>query len=968
MPRFILRIFSIVTIALKRILSQPGLALAALVGMVFAITLSMSVPLYASEVYSRAFTGSLSLSGEAGPNTAYPPLTLLFSYDSNLSGYRQWEDLRAVTDYLKTQSGSVLGLPVRASVWLVATDPLALFPADVKEFRSNETPLIWASIAVMSGLQDHITLYEGEFPQTAAADGPIEVLLHHSLAERLGLQVGEVYNFFARDQSVGGVRQTLVIPARVAGVYRETDAAEDYWILRPSVLYDRVIVSEATFAQRLAPILNNEVYSAFWGVLPDAANLSYDQAASIRRAVMTLANNADNLLAGLRLVVSPLNALAGYMRSATLLTILLYAFSAPIFALLLAFIVMTSSVTVERQKNEIAVLRSRGAMVFQMIGIAAIEGLLLSGAAFVISLPLAALTAWLIGSTHSFLRFSLQPDLAGLTLRWTNGTLLAGAWMIFLALLARLIPTFSAARTTVILYKQERSRALRRPFWQRAWLDVLLLIPSGYGLYLLQRQGSLALLETGRAGDPFQNPLLFIAPILAIFALSLFFLRLTPLLMRLVAWVAARTNSVGLLMAARHLARAPGPYTLPLVLLILTLSLSAFTATLAGTLDRHLHDTAFYHLASEISFLDLGDRPDPAIPGAPAAEATAAEPADETALGWHFMPVSDYLQLPGVQAAARAGRYAGSVVVGERSVSAELLGVDRAAIQNVLFWRDDFAPESLGALMNRLALEPDALLAPRSFLEQYALREGDFIQVRFTAYEQSRDIVFRVAGSFDYFPTYYPAGAPVLIANLDYIFESVGMEMPYHVLLRTDGSVDYQQLEDLSYSSLGANTSAWESPIQVIQTEQVRPERQGLFGVLSVGFSAAALLSVAGFLIYALFSFQRRFIELGVLRAIGLSSAQLTALMAFELAFLILMGGLVGTGLGVWISNQFIPYLQVGLDAPSRVPPYLVRMDWAAVYRIYFLFGLLFVAALTILIAWLRRMKVFQAIKMGETT
>ena len=970
MFRIIFRTFSVITIALKRILSQPGLAFATLVGMIFAISLTMSVPQYASNVYSRTFSGTVS--GDSSSNQVYPAFTLLFSYDSNLNGYKQWEDIQAVSDYLTNETGNVLNLPIRVSIRFVGTDPMALFPSDVKEFRSSDTPLIWSSMATMSDIQNHIILHEGAFPQTTAPEGPIEVVIHQSLAEKLGLQVGEVYNFFARNQSSEGVRQTITVQILIAGVFEERDPSEEYWLLRPSILFDRMLVSEETFATRIAPILNNEVYSSFWGILPESRTINYDQAIPLIRNIQILTHNTNKLLPGLRLAISPLSALSSYLRSASLLTVLLYAFSVPIFGLLLAFIVMTSSVTVERQKNEIAVLRSRGAMIFQMAGIAAVEGLLLGAVAFAASLPLSALVAWLIGNTRSFLNFGLDTSFSGLTFSWTTGSLQAGVWMVIIAILGRVFPTFNAARSTVILYKQERSRGIRPPFWQRAWLDVMLLVPAGYGLYVLQKQGRLALLETGAQGDPFQNPLLFIAPMLAIFALSLFFLRLSPLMMRIIAWVAGHTNSVGLLMAARQLARTPSSYTLPLVLLILTLSLSAFTATLAGTLDRHLHDMVYYHMGSEVTFLDMGDSPDSGG-GAPMSAAAAEEPAASEAdaletVGWYFIPVSDYLQLPGVQAVARVGRYPGAMVGASRNVSADLVGVDRVDLQHVLFWREDFASESLGALMNRLAAQPDAILVPRSFLEKFALQVGDFIQMRVSAYNQSRDIAFRVVGVFDYFPTYYPATTPALVANLDYVFESIGTELPYQVLLRTNGSVDFLQIRDLSYSSLGANTGTWESPIPVIQAEQVRPERQGLFGVLSVGFSAAALLTVAGFLIYALFSFQRRFIELGVLRAIGLSSFQMTSLLAFELAFLIIMGGLVGTVLGVWISDQFIPYLQLGLDANAQVPPYLVRMDWAAVYRIYFLFGMLFVVALTVLVVWLRRMKIFQAIKMGETS
>ena len=42
--------------------------------------------------------------------------------------------------------------------------------------------------------------------------------------------------------------------------------------------------------------------------------------------------------------------------------------------------------------------------------------------------------------------------------------------------------------------------------------------------------------------------------------------------------------------------------------------------------------------------------------------------------------------------------------------------------------------------------------------------------------------------------------------------------------------------------------------------ERQRPERQGFYGLLSVGFVASAFLTVLGFLFYSLLSLQRRFV------------------------------------------------------------------------------------------------------------
>jgi len=427
-------------------------------------------------------------------------------------------------------------------------------------------------------------------------------------------------------------------------------------------------------------------------------------------------------------------------------------------------------------------------------------------------------------------------------------------------------------------------------------------------------------------------------------------------------------------MAARQLARTPTTYTLPLVLLILTLSLSAFTATLAGTLDNHLHDQAYYRTGSDVVFLDLGDSPEESSSSgyAPAAQqgssSTGLNVETENPPGWFFLPVTDYLKLSGVEDATRVGRYSATAIFGNTYDSGEILGIDRYNLPNIMFWRYDFADQPLGALMNELGKTFDGILVPESFMSEHLLSYGDLITLRIVNYQEAKEVDFHVVGSFKLFPTYYPGDRPVFVANLDYIFEGVGGEYPYNVWLKTNTKeIDLQAMSSEATQTLGARTLSWKETQSLINEEQSRPERQGLFGVLSVGFGAAALLTVLGFLLYALLSYQRRFVELGVLRAIGLSTNQMTIFLASELALLISMGALIGTALGVWVSNMFIPYLQVGASQESQIPPYVVFIAWPAISKVYILFGLLFVVALATLVVLLRRMKIFQAIKMGET-
>jgi len=434
---------------------------------------------------------------------------------------------------------------------------------------------------------------------------------------------------------------------------------------------------------------------------------------------------------------------------------------------------------------------------------------------------------------------------------------------------------------------------------------------------------------------------------------------------------------VGFLLATRYLARDPAFYTTPLILLILTLSLSAFTASLAQTLDNHLYDQSYYRTGADLRLVELGRSNQVSEAGAGAASSTeggtttatttaATGAAAATGPNWVFIPVSEHLKVPEILGAARIGEFGSSVQVQGSWMESVFMGIDRIDFPKATYWRRDFAPASLGALMNALAVSPDGLLMRRDFMRQNSIRVGDAIQVRVSNYGQRAEIAMKVAGEFDYFPTWYEDEPPLMVGNLDYLFEQVGGEMPYDVWAKTAPNANFDKvITDLR--GLDFVVLDWQSSALRIATEQQRPERQGLFGVLSVGFLAAALLTVLGFLLYALFSFRRRFIELGTLRAMGLSPVQMTTFLAWELAFLIILGLVAGTILGSLISQVFIPYLQVGADVASKTPPFQVEIAWSAIFRIYALFAALFLVALSVLAGLLLRMKIFQAIKLGET-
>jgi putative ABC transport system permease protein len=975
---FLLRIWAIFVIAVKRLWAQKGLALATLLGLVVTIALALSIPLYADAVYFRVLREELSQTTLAVGTTARSPFAFMFRYIGAWNGLISLEDVQPVDQYLSGPVIAQLRLPQQAFTRYFKTDNFRLFPIEDLAYADTKDPLAWVNFGFVTGIENHIAILEGGFPAEAAPspDSTVEVLMSEELALELGLQVGETYMTFTR-MEIEGVERTVQIPIQIVGIWRATDPTDSFWFYTPETLEELLLVPEKTFLDRISPYMDGEIALALWYLLMDGSDVHAADAGPLLSRINAIQQRTSALLPGTSLDVSPADALYRYQRGAALLTILLYAFSVPILALILTFTSLVVNLSVGRQRNEIAVLRSRGATIGQVLGIAALEGVLMGSMALVIGLPVGEMIAQVIGQTQSFLNFTGNSDLR---VDITMATLRFGFIAVGLALVAQIMPTFGAARHTIVSYKQNQARSLRPPWWQRAWLDVLLLVPAVYGAYLLRQQGSIVL-PVGEQevinNSPFQNPLLLLVPALGILALTLVFLRLLPFLMTVLAWIISHFGGVGLLLATRQLSRTPGFYTAPMILLVLTLSLSAFTASLARTLDNHLYDQAYYEIGADMNMVDFGQSSESGGgfgalgAGAPEGEtgedAEAAVAEEEAGPRWFFLPVTEYLKAPGVLDATRVGKYGASTRLSGSNQTGVFMGVDRVNFPAIAFWRWDFAPSYLADLMNALAISPDGVLLPRDFMSQHSLRVGDTIQVEVAATGQRVTMSMKVVGGFDYFPTWYPTEEGALfVGNLDYFFEQAGGQFPYNVWLKTEPGVDYNKIVEEA-RNLQLTVLDSDAALLTVNEAQKDPERQGLFGLLSVGFGAAALLTILGFILYALFSFRQRFIELGVLRAIGLSSVQMTIFLAWELAFLILTGLLLGTGLGVWASQLFIPYLQVGPDPTALTPPFLVEIAWPAIFRIYGLFGLLFVAALAVLASLLLRMKIFQAVKLGET-
>jgi putative ABC transport system permease protein len=949
-------------LAVQRLRYEPGLSLALLAGWVAAVALVTAVPMYTDAINQALLRKELG----AETTSHRPAFGLLFHYTKSTRD-APWEPYLALEHYVRTDLAADLALPLQTRLHYGKSDLFQFFPAQAGTYERGNDPLSRVHLGFLGELEQLVTLVEGHMPAAAWSPGePIEVLVNQALAETLGLQVGEIYILF-NVAGVEGAATSFSQPVRISGVWQPADATAQSWYIPPSAFDTTLLVPQASYLSVLRDQIPQPLYDVGWYLLFDGGAVRAESVAPFLDRMAQVESRVAALLPGARLTLSPAPALRRYQATVSAQALLILLLGLPVIGLILLFIGLIAGSMVERQQLEIAILKSRGGGNGQIALLFLWQGITLCVLALVLGLPAGWLAAYGIGSARAFLTFE---RITPLIVAITNESVRYGLGAVVVALAVTIAPALRAARQTVVTARQ---RTVRRGWWLPLAADLLILAVAAYGYYLLIRQGSFAQAGPQAPPDPWENPLLFVTPSLFLLAGARLYIHLAPALLVALEWLATQLPGITALLSLRNLARHHRQHQALITLLLLTAGLGAYVTSFARTADENLLARTAYRVGAPVAVVEAAGQLGASLTANPAAGSSVASNTVETDAdlasglpGWAILPVTEHYRVEGVRAVARVGRFQATVRTANELMQGELYGIDREDFPKVAYFRRDFAPHSLGALMNALALEPAGLLVTRNFVEQTTLSIGDSVALTGLIAGTNQPLTFKIVGVFDLFPTAYPDERPVFVANLEYIFTELGGPLPYYVWLAVDEGLTADSLS-AGLEAVGFTILQIDDVRQIVAAEQARPERIGLFGFFSLGFLVTTLLGILALVTHASLVYQRRFVQLGILRAIGLSSRQVALAQAGEFLFVTIMGIVGGAWLGLLCSDLFIPFMQVGSTPAELVPPLVVVIAWQDVVMavVITLGAALLVAGA---VAWLlARLQMFQAIKLGET-
>ena len=666
---------SLPVIALRRMLGNWRLLSSVVVGTVIAATILSATAIYSDAIRDLGLDFALD---------QQRPAELDVKILQSTVGVDRVQYQRS-RDRVDSAVASALGA---SSAGLVRMGTSATFyPTPPGEAVSERDDRPRAVLRFRSEIEDHIEVVLGEFPRPVpeADDGPIAVAVGLETATRNGIEIGssfDIHPFW--DPEADPVAVVVV------GIIEAVDPHSRYWGVNDQVIDRRtrnwetlaMIVPETTFFGAMTELA--EGVQADFDTLYDVEfeKLNSRNGPPIAGALNALERSLFGTEERLHVDTELVDVLETYDEKLFFTRLPLLVLMLQIGGIVAYYLVMVSTMLVERQAAELALLRSRGATTAQLLVQYGIEGTLLAVLAAATGPPLAATVISLLGLTPAF------EGLSGGGLLEVNVSMLAyllaggGALIAFTALM---LPAWGATRATIIEFKRTAARPKPTPPFLRYYLDVALVVVSAIVFWQLSQQEEL--FTESLFGEIQADPFLLLTPAVFLLTVGIVFLRLFPLVLRVVAAIVGRTRSVAVLVGMRALVRNPTHYTRLILLLMFATGVGMFGASFSATLDRSYGDRAAYAVGADVRVADL--RKLSGLGEQAFREAVSAVPADV------------------VSPAARVG---GQISTQAGSVRLDLLGVEPETFRRVSFYRSDFSLDSLDEIAETLSENRAALV------------------------------------------------------------------------------------------------------------------------------------------------------------------------------------------------------------------------------------------------------------------
>lgn len=553
-----------------------------------------------------------------------------------------------------------------------------------------------AELRAVQGYEAHVTVIAGELPEGDDGSAVLPLVISSEAAASLGLSAGDRVQLADEFDTCARIIPSLDRPppppceptaslrlthdAVIAAVVEPNDPEDQFWVRGPS--YDFALGQALPDTGPVVPVFVApdryvRAFREWWpGYLALASFVGFAEpdrlgAGTARRAredIEALRQELDPLDG---FVVAPVaDAIARAERSASVAAGPLLVLLAEVAAIALFFVFTVGVAAAERNADEIALLRARGASLGQVLGLEALSAAWTALPAFAAGPLLASGAVALLGLTPAV------PVGGLLEARPTPLAYVLSAAGAAAGVASAALPAAVTARHAA---RERRAPRPAAPAFQRYYVDVAFAVVAALFIWGLEQEGSAFAPAGGGAIEA--DPSALLAPALAVIAAGALALRVYPLLARAAGWWLGWRPTAAL--ALWRVEREPGPHARLALLVLMASTVAAFAVSYGPTVEESRRDRALFAA------------PVPVSGRLPAGAGTSSSWEESERLLRATAGVSEATVVyRGVHSLATSG---------SGGTQVNVLAVDPTAAERLLWFRGDFAERSLRELMLAIA-------------------------------------------------------------------------------------------------------------------------------------------------------------------------------------------------------------------------------------------------------------------------
>jgi ABC-type antimicrobial peptide transport system permease subunit len=566
------------------------------------------------------------------------------------------------------------------------------------------------------GLDGSILLKHAEFTsggwaeQAQPSENVIAAVIGSSMAEDYNLEVGDHLPLSFKPSA-----DQPDLWLEVSGILKPLDYDDPFWFgtynpLRTDtdtryLAQYSILVPNDSFFELASNIFPASSVQIAWHAFLSPEKVKVEDLSTLKGQLQVLSSDVEAL--GLRVETGLADTIESTVIRTTSVRVPLYLLITTVVLLALYYVLMVATLSLRQARREFAILLSRGASTWQLMGVKLVEAGSICGVALLSGPGLALLLM------RGLIQFGPLAETGKeyWTLQLPQAAWLAAIVGAVACLASVLSPLPGALRKSVVNYAQTLSRSGRPPWWQRYYLDVVLMLAGLILLWRLRIYGGI-LSQSGTG--PQVDWLLLLAPLALLLGAATIMLRIFPLILQLMAQLVGEWRGLSSALAFWQAARDPGHIARLVLLLTLAMALGSLSSGLNVALDRNETDRAYYATGGDLRLQMSSDDQRSQPQGSVSELALAAQSA------------------PGFDTLSGLIRTAGSLqlTIGNAHPPFDILAIEPESFQKVARFRKDFTSTSTDTLLNPLIRE-NTMDLPAYTLPGYPGRIGMWLLLPF---------------------------------------------------------------------------------------------------------------------------------------------------------------------------------------------------------------------------------------------